>query len=132
MLVVAGDDLAVAQDDGAVVALAVDVFRQADDHADALRQFTQQALHGGITRGHEVGALDQVLRRIAAEGQFGKDDQVGLEAIDGLAGPVDDPGGVAFDVADGEVELGEGDSHGDTFRLMPLPGEGWIASRRLQ
>ena len=58
----------------------------------------------------EGGALDQVLRRIAAEAKLGKDGEVGAARLR-LARHFEDARRIAFEIADGGIELGQGDFH---------------------
>jgi hypothetical protein len=72
----------------------------------------QQVVQRGPRCGDEAWLEQQVLGRVSGERQLGKKDDVGCGGA-GLrqAGP--DLGGVAVDVADREVELGQCDSqHG--------------------
>ncbi len=59
----------------------------------------------------ERWALDEVLRRVAADAEFGKDGEIGAAFL-GFGGEFEDAGDVAVEIADGRVELGEGDFHG--------------------
>ena len=62
----------------------------------------------------EGGLAQQVESRRAAQRLLGEDDQIGMQGP-GLVDRVDDLRGVAFDVADGVVQLGDGDFHSVQF-----------------
>ena len=91
--------------------------RHADEGGDPLgrpRDLVERG-PGGL---EEAGPQEQVLGRIAGDGQLGEDDEVrALRAR--LADRVDDERPVAGKVADDGVELGERDPHriGRCFRL---------------
>ena len=58
----------------------------------------------------ERGALDQVLRGIAAQAKFGEDSEFGAARI-WLQRQIRECAGVAFEIADCGIELGEGNLH---------------------
>src|SRR6266852_5970334 len=60
----------------------------------------------------EGWALEKIEREIAADAKLGEDGEFGATAL-GLFREVENAGGVAFKVADGWVELGEGYLHSD-------------------
>ncbi len=53
----------------------------------------------------EGGAFDEILRGVAADAEFGKDGEFGAAGL-GFGGEFEDAFGIAFEVADGGVELG--------------------------
>ncbi len=66
----------------------------------------------------EGAAQDEVFGRVAGDGQLRERDDVGAE-IAGAADPVDDLRGVAGQIADGGVDLRQGDAqraHAAAFR----------------
>ena len=64
---------------------------------------------------HEPGTEQQVLGRVAGDDELGEEDEVGVRVARPLE-PLDDPGGVAVEVADDAIDLGECESH----RFSPL------------
>ena len=82
---------------------------------------TCQPAHGRDVRLDEVPPQDEVLGRVADEGELGEQQHVGSGG-DGTVHGGGDPLLIAPDIADGEVDLGSGDLewHVDTIRL-PLP-----------
>jgi hypothetical protein len=52
----------------------------------------------------------EVLGRVAGDAELGKDDQLGPR-LTGADDPLRHLGGVAVDVADGGVDLGQGQAH---------------------
>ncbi len=62
----------------------------------------------------EAGLFDQVAGRVAGDGEFGKDDEVGA-ARGGVAGEAGHEGAVAGQVADRGVDLAQGDAHEPIF-----------------
>ena len=65
-------------------------------------------------RADERGAEQEVLGRIARDRELGEDDELGAGGTR-LGDPADDAVAVAVEVADGRVDLGQGDLH--SFRL---------------
>jgi hypothetical protein len=57
----------------------------------------------------EAGAHQEVFRRVAGNGQLWKSNDVGT-LLAGVPPPLEDLGNVAIEVADGGVDLGEGDA----------------------
>ncbi len=55
--------------------------------------------------------LYKVTRGIAVEGQLGENNEVSA-ALFGAVGNVDDKGTIAFEIADGRIDLSERDPHG--------------------
>ena len=110
-LAVGGDDLAVAQHAGRVVQHGAGRFRPANHRGDALhrrRDLTQRR----FAVGQEHGPEQQVLRRIAADGQLRKQDQVRAMFIAGRCDHRGDTFGIRAHRAHRKVELGQGDSEG--------------------
>ena len=103
------------------VAPAGDRLGEADqrDHlADALRQLLDRPAVGL----DEVALQVEVLGRVAGHAELGEDRQVGA-LVAGPADPGGDLRGVAVDVADGRVDLGEGYAHGAvTTEVSPPVG----------
>src|SRR5690606_7571505 len=81
-----------------------------DDRDDALRRM-RNGPHGRVALREELGAKQQVLRRIAADAEFGEDDQVSPVCVARLLDERLDAPDVAGDVSDREVVLGQGDAH---------------------
>ena len=57
----------------------------------------------------ETPPQQQIIRRIAQDGQLGKHDQIGLVRLPGLNGRLDHLVDVAVDIADPQIELGHAD-----------------------
>ena len=66
--------------------------------------------------GHEVLFEKQVARRVARDHEFGVDHQFGALGDEGLVG-LEDAAGVAGEVADDGVDLGQADAHGKGAQL---------------
>ena len=90
---------------GAAVAVHV-----ADHRAEAGRHGVLQAAQRLAVLLHEGGVVEQVHRRVAAQAQLGKHHQVGVQGAR-LVHPGKNARAVAGKVADGGVDLGEGDAH---------------------
>ena len=78
--------------------------------ADAIRERTRNVREGVGAGAHEGRPQQQVLGRIAAQGQLRGQDEVrplGMRTACGL----DDLPGIALEVADGGVDLGQCDLH---------------------
>ena len=58
----------------------------------------------------EVRLQVEVLRRVAGQAELAEDDQIRI-CVSGALGPPGDQLGVAVDVADGRIDLGERDLH---------------------
>src|SRR5690606_13004445 len=80
------------------------------DDIDAARRL-RDGLEGGVHLTVESRAQQQVLRRIAGDGELGEQNEVGPLPVAGAGGKVHDSLRVAGDVADVEVDLGERDTH---------------------
>ncbi len=66
----------------------------------------------------EAGAHEEVFRRVAGEGELREGDDVGA-LVARARDVVEDLGGVAIEVADGGVDLGEGYSEGFHCGVVP-------------
>ena len=91
---------------GAAVAVHV-----ADHRAEAGRHGVLQVAQRLAVLCHERFVVEQVHRRVAAQAQLREHHQVGVQAAR-LLQPGDNAGAVAGEIADGGVDLGEGDAHG--------------------
>src|SRR5262249_24937601 len=96
------------------------------DQRRRLADSDRQLLDRAPVRLDEVALQVEVLGRVSRQAELGEDRQ--LRA--GVGGPVDplgDPGGVAVDVADGGVDLGEGYAHGclGAITAEVSPPRGW-------
>src|SRR6185437_7827298 len=60
----------------------------------------------------EGGTFDEILRRIAAQAEFGKNDEVGGAGFR-FAGHLQHAGGISREIADGWIELGQSYLHGE-------------------
>ena len=99
---------AVFNDRRGIVAPPVMLFRMTDDQGDALDtagQIVERPLAGAV----EIRAQQQILRRVAAQRQFRRQQRLGA-ALPGLAGALDDALDIARQVTDGGIELGNGDA----------------------
>ena len=81
-----------------------------DDPARRLRDLRERALR----RPHEAGPQEEVLGRVAGDGELGEDRDV-RAGLPRLLEPVEDEGAVAVEIADGGIDLGESEAH--SFRL---------------
>ena len=61
-------------------------------------------------RAHEAGPQEEVLGRVAGDGELGEEREVGA-GLPRLLEPVEDEGAVAVEVADGRVDLRECEAH---------------------
>ncbi len=103
---------AVVADDAGVVEVAVEPGR-ADEHRLRARR-GGDLVERAPRRPDEAGPEQQVLGRVAGDGELGEEDEVGVDAA-GLGEQLEDPVAVAGQVADDGVQLGECEAHG--FRL---------------
>ena len=71
----------------------------------------------GFGLGEEGGFLEQVGRPVAADSELGEEDEVG-SGVGGSLGKGEDLAGVALEVSDGGVDLGERDLH---WSSLPVP-----------
>ena len=101
------------------------VANEADEawERDGLGEFDE----GPLVVLDEGWALDEILRRVAADAEFREDGDVGAGGVS-LAGHGEDAGGVAVEVADGGVELGEGDFHGEAKAARTKKGLSGVES----
>ena len=111
-LAVHGADGAVGEDEARVGEVAV-VVRGADERDD-VAALDGDPLHGLLGRAHEPGPQEQVLRRVAGDGELGEEDEVGA-LVACLGEAPDDPVAVPVEVADDGVDLGEREPH----RFLP-------------
>src|SRR5689334_21349843 len=81
-----------------------------DDERDALHAVSELG-DGFGTPGHEFPAKEPVFRRISAERQLGRDDEIGAASFRAL-GEIDDSRDVTCDIADDCVHLRNRNSHG--------------------
>ena len=99
-------DLAVGKQGDGVIEIGPLAPRQADQHGGAGHGLLRQLLDGGTAGLHEGGAQHQVLRRIAADEEFRKQDQVGIRRLaPRFAGTVQ----IGTDRAQSRVELRQRD-----------------------
>ena len=100
--------LAVDADGAGVEEVAVEM-RRADERCDARRgrRDLVERPRGGL---EEPRSKEQVLGRVAGDGQLGEEDEVGATRP-GLLEPAEDAAAVAVEVADNGVDLGEGEAH---------------------
>ena len=82
---------------------------EADDGGDAAQRLLNDALEGPQVIEDEAAAQQQVLGRVAGQRQLREGDEVGAE-VAGAVGVLDDLVGVALEVADGGVDLGQRDA----------------------
>ena len=106
--------LAARADGSGVVEVAIEM-RRADDGDDPARG-AGDLLERLLGRAHEAGAQQQVLRRVAGDGELGEEDEIRRTPLR-LLEPVEDQRAVAGEVADDGVDLGERDPH--RFVLCP-------------
>ena len=122
LLVVDAGAPAVVEDGGGVVGVGGEV-DEADECGDVLAGGGGlEILKSGEIVVDEGAAEEEVLGGVAGEGEFREGDEVageGLSAVDGVA----DEGGVALEVADGGVDLSEGNAQGahDSLRDFVSP-----------
>ena len=97
-------DLAIGQQGDGIIEMSTLAPRQADQHGGAGHSVLRQ-LVDSVAAGRDEGwAQHQVFRRIAADEELGKEDQVGIRRLaPGLAGA----GKVVLDRTQGRVELGQ-------------------------
>ena len=98
--------------------------RRADERGDAARR-PGDPVDRAPRGADEPGAEQQVFRRVAGDRELGEEHDVGV-LVAGALQPVDDPGGVAVDVADDAIDLSECQSH----RFSPLGRKLYHAARR--
>ena len=102
-----GCDAALIEQRAGIIELAVLDPGRADQHRrPAARGLARQFLDGGAAGGLERGLQHQVFRRIAADEQFRQHQEIGAVGL-GLVARGARLGGVAGDIADGRVQLGQ-------------------------
>ena len=94
---------------------------------DGQGRFLSERGDGGAVAFEEGRALEQVLRKIAAQAEFGENGQIGAAAF-GFGGHVQDAGGVAGEIAYGRIELAEGNFHGPKSRIRGSTGDWQMGS----
>src|SRR5581483_1884624 len=110
--------LAPAADGARVVEVAVEM-RRADEERDAVR-CARDLLERALGGSEEARPEEEVLRRVAGDGELGEDDDLGAGVLRGLE-PVEDERAVSVQVADRGVDLGEREPHRfETTRRKPL------------
>jgi hypothetical protein len=97
---------AICNDSSGVVEVDVAV-DEADDAGDALEPLGD-ALEGAQVVFDEPGAHEEVFRRVPGDRQLGERDDIGAQ-LAGAVAVLEDLLDVAIEVADGGVDLGEGD-----------------------
>jgi hypothetical protein len=107
VLVVRRRDLPVAHHRSGVVPPAALLVRMADDQGDAVH-VAGQARHRGLAFAVEAVAQQQILRRVAAQGQLRGEEQIRPGAARPLT-VAKDLGRVAREIADDAVHLGDRD-----------------------
>src|SRR5205085_12695275 len=107
-LAVARLDLAARADRARVVEVAVEV-RGADEGSDA-PGLERDLVHRPLGRPHEAGAQEQILGRIARDGQLGEENEIGPFAAR-LLEALEDPVAVAVEVADDGIDLRQREPH---------------------
>ena len=112
VLAVDGLDATVCTDGARVREIAVEPRRP--DECDEAFSRRCDLLHGLLRCTHEPRPKEEVLRRIAARGELGEHDEVGVGGSRVVEGR-EDAVAIAVEVADDRIQLGEGDSQG--FRL---------------
>ena len=99
----------VVEDGGGVVGVGREV-DEADDGGDVpAGGGGLDAVQGGEVFVEEGASQDEVFRRVAGEGEFGQDDEIAGGGFGGGDG-VQNTLGITRQVADGGVDLGEGDA----------------------
>ena len=100
------DDLAFMKNNGGVIAAGAVGERRADHGKNLSRQFVRQPLDLFVAVLNELRAQNEIFRRIAAERQFRKNNQ--LRAVSGRAfGGGDDAVRIFLERPDGRVHLNE-------------------------
>ena len=124
-LAVPVEDTTVVDDGGGVGDVVADL-DASDDDGDAPGR-GGDALDGGGVVGKEGWLEEEVLGRIAGNGKLREGNQVGVGGP-GLVNQLDDAGGVAGNVADGGVELAEGQPEGALhWGIIAQGGVGGVA-----
>ena len=100
--------LAVREHEARVVEVGVEV-RRADERGDPAGRL-RDPVDRPPRRADEPGAQQEILRRIAGDDELGEEHDVGVR-VARLLEPLDDPRGVAVEVADDAIDLCECESH---------------------
>ena len=109
-------DLAARADERRVREVAVE--RRRADERHGLGARARDLVDGRAGRTDESGPKQEILGRIAGDRELGEHDEIGRRPSR-LGDRARDPLDVAVEVADDDVQLGEGEPHRDTsFRLM--------------
>jgi hypothetical protein len=106
LLVVGGDARTIADQCRGVVAALAAPFRMSDEDGDSF-ELGGQGVELGRAGGTEILAQQEVFRRVAAERQFRRQQQIGA-LRPGAFGKVEDARRVAGEIADRGVDLGNG------------------------
>jgi hypothetical protein len=117
--VVPGLDPAAPKQGRSIVEATLGAIHEADQNGGAIGRLAGQLLEGFQVVPDEPGAKHQVLRRVSGNGQLREAHQVGAVAT-GLPGPGRHLLDVPREVADGDVQLPEGDPH-DLSVSRPSP-----------
>ena len=118
-------DLAGGADVARVVEIAVEV-RRADEDGRAAR-LARDLLDRFLRGTDEAGPEQEVLRRIAGDGQLREDDEVGGVALR-LGEPLEDQLAVALEIADDRVDLGQCEPHAAQSSCLRLSVENYSAA----
>jgi hypothetical protein len=110
VLVVACQDPAAAQDRRSIEARMTGLGRMAEDDPHVARSVRNPLRLSGAGA-VEIRPQQEVFRRIAGQGEFRRKEQVG-PCRAGLLDGTDDPIGVADEISDGQIELGDGKRKG--------------------
>ena len=116
VLAVDPGDLAARADERRVREITVEGRRADERHGVGAR--ARDLVDGGASRAHEAGPEQEILGRVAGDRELGEHDEIGRRASR-LGDRARDPLDVAVEVADDDVQLGEGEPHRYAgFRLM--------------
>ena len=121
-LAVDAADLAAGEHEAGVVEVGVEV-GGADERRDPVR-LARELLDRALRRPDEPRPQEQVLGRVAGDGELGEEDEVGAR-LTRLGEPGQDPATVAVEVADDGVDLRECESHPGGFLLSIENSTGW-------
>ena len=105
----AGRETAVVDDDGCVVDRPLVPPRRGHDHGGSLTAFARQAIDDGVARINHRRAQDEVFRRVADNRQLGEHHEIGARSSCGVARAANALE-IAFDVSDCGIDLREGDA----------------------
>ena len=90
--------------------------RPADEHHRAAG-LARDRLHRALRRADEARSQQQVFRRVAGDGELGKQDEIGALRPGGLE-PLENQPAVAVQIADDRVDLDEGKAHALSLTLF--------------